>query len=206
MYQTKEIRWFFKTENTQIQSWFENHELNSPSIREDLYLQLNDENIGVKLREGTIEVKHRTRARSKGSLNTDVWGCFEKWSKWSFEAKNNDPLLLQINQGIYKRWISVEKERLALQLTEMNGRMKLFSLSQALDYGCQIEYTKLKIMGEKWYTFGLEWFGSTHVELQTSLISQILGSTKLAIKDSISYPAFLSEQENLSYKTHYIKS
>ncbi|WP_339715730.1 hypothetical protein [uncultured Kriegella sp.] len=201
MYKTKEIRWFFKTENTQIQNWFKNHELNASNIREDLYLQLNDENIGVKLRDGAIEVKHRTRARSKGCLITDVWGCFEHWTKWSFEAKSDDPVLLQITQGIYERWISVEKERLALQLTEINGKTKLFSLSQSLDYGCQIEYTKLKIMGEKWYTFGLEWFGNTHMELETSLISQILGNTKLSIKDSISYPAFLSAQENLSYKT-----
>ncbi len=205
MYTTKEIRWFFKTKNTQIQNWFKSHESNSSAIREDQYLQLNNEDIGIKLRDGIIEVKHRTGARSKGCLITNVWGCFEYWTKWGFEAKSSDPICAQIKLEDYDSWVTVKKERYALQLTEINGKTKLFSISQALDHGCQIEYTKLKFKNETWYTFGLEWFGDTHMELQESFLSKILGNTRLSIQESMSYPAFI-HNENLSIRALYAKA
>ncbi|SDL34227.1 hypothetical protein [Kriegella aquimaris] len=197
MFKTKEIRWFFKEANKPIKMWFESLELGSPDKREDIYLSLKNDSLSVKLRGREIEVKQRIGVRSKGCLNSNAWGSFENWIKWSFEADTNDKLLSKVIQGKYERWISISKERMAVQITKSNGNTRLFSSSQIVEEGCQLEYSKLSVQGETWYTFGLEWFGATCIELNSSLISKILCDSELNLNQSMGYPAFLSEHIHL---------
>ena len=195
MYVTKEIRWFFKEENEPIRNWFYNLRFDVADEREDLYLDLEIQDVGVKLREGKTEIKHRIESRSKGCLNPNVWGYFEKWVKWSFDTKDDDPLYAEIMERKYNRWIPVAKERNTSQLTERNGAIITCPLSEDLDDGCQIEYSKINVCGKQWFTFGLEWFGETSPELRPSFVTEIIGDTNLAIKQSKGYPEFLRDMK-----------
>jgi len=66
-------------------------------------------------------------------------------------------------------------------------------VSPSLDFGCQVEYTKVRLGDSTWYTFGLEWFGNKFLELSQPFMKEILGSSKLTLKQSKGYAAFLKE-------------
>lgn len=190
MYRTKEIRWFFPKENVEIQKWFNNLGYDAKDTRQDLYLNLETSDVGVKLRQGKTEIKHRVGPRAKDKLNANAWGCFDTWIKWSFETFD-DKLYTQISNDKYPMWTPVIKERYATQLIEKQGSMEIHPLSDSFDYGCQIEYAKINLYDKDWYTFGLEWYGETCLKIEPGLVDDILGDTKLTINESHSYPEFL---------------
>jgi hypothetical protein len=196
MYKTKEVRWFFKNENRSIENWFKNLEFDPLEQREDFYLHLQKEEVGVKLREENIEVKHRAGTRSRGCAGEQAWGYFENWIKWSFNAGADPQILSEITDGKGESWLSVVKERKSAKLTLENDEIAIKSPTDELEYGCQIEYTKIRLLGESWYTFALEWFGETCMEVNSSLATEVLGDTRLAMKQSMGYPAFLYKLQN----------
>lgn len=174
MYKTKEIRWFFEGENKHVLNWFDNRQKNVFDKRKDFYLHLKNDDIGVKLRDGNIEIKHRVRERARGCLYPEVTGYFENWVKWSFGAEDKDPLYTQVLNGNHGQWIEITKERFAVVVTEENGKRIIDSQLQDVEYGCQIEYTKVHLLGGEWHTFGLEWFGETCLELESNFMTEIL--------------------------------
>ena len=84
MIHTKEIRWFFEQENSQILNWFEAQGLNEYQVHEDIYLNLGKEDIGIKLREGRVEIKHRVGNRAKGYLTQKAWGVLRNVKNGTF--------------------------------------------------------------------------------------------------------------------------
>ncbi len=201
MYKTKEIRWFFKKQNRSIETWFETLGFDSFEKREDFYLCLGKDDVGVKLRDGNIEIKHLIGTRARGCLEAKAWGYFEDWIKWSFVAELGHEIVSNITNGKCKRWLSVIKERQSAQLTMENGAISIKPYHANLRFGCQIEYSNIHLKGENWYTFGLEWFGNRGLDLDASLIHAILGPTKLKINQSMGYPAFLSQLKNDKERT-----
>lgn len=190
MYRTKEIRWFFPQENIHIQKWFNALGLDTKDERIDFYLNLETVDVGVKLREGKTEIKHRVGQRANDKLTPNAWGSFENWIKWSFDI-GDDSLHSQISADKYPQWIPIHKERYAIQMIEENGLIQTRPLSSSFDYGCQIEYAKILLQEKQWYTFGLEWFGDVCLKIKPALIDEIIGDTKFTINQSQAYPEFL---------------
>lgn len=190
---TKELRWFFKDENKKILDWFNHIEHRTSEQREDVYLDLQTDDIGIKLRENNTEIKHRTNYRARGCLSSKVWGHFENWVKWSIGNKDNDPQLRKIKNGRYSSWIRILKNRYTTQLVNKHQQIVPSAVGEIADSGCQVEYARIKIHGETWYTFGLEWFGIEDLEIEPSLLSKIIGDTRLSIRNSYGYPKFLKE-------------
>jgi|GEM_PF-1222338 len=193
MYRTKEIRWFFRKEKEQIVRWFKRQNCASNRTRTDFYLDTNNEDIGIKLRAGKIEVKHRIGTRANGGLNDNVWGCFDEFVKWSFNVQDQDAVLSKILDFEHCEWIPVQKNQKVLQLIEENGVIKTKSIAEDLDYGCQVEYATIKIYEEEWQTFALEWFGDPCLELDASIISEMMDSVELQINESFGYASFLTK-------------
>lgn len=193
MLKTKEIRWFFKNEHKHIQAWFDSQEVNSLDKREDIYLNLKNSSIGIKLRNGNIEIKQCVENRSKGCLTPKVWGCFEKYLKWSFPSYENSLLYSAISQGAFEEWITVKKQRYVLNIGELNGKIQFLPIQHRLKSGCQVEFTQLEVHKEQWFTFGIEWFGASYIEINPDIFTTILGDKELHLKDSKSYMAFLLE-------------
>ena len=66
-------------------------------------------------------------------------------------------------------------------------------LDEYPSFGCQIEYTRLKIKDEVKFTFALEWFGEEELNFDLSLLSEILGKHELQTEDSMGYAEFLKD-------------
>jgi len=193
MYRTKEIRWFFQKEKEQFAHWFQKFNCTSTQTRTDFYLDINNEDIGIKLREGNIEIKHRVGTRAYGGLNATIWGCFDEFIKWSFNVQKQDPVLSKIKDYEHCNWIPVQKELKLVQLIEENGAIKPKSITERLPFGCQVEYATVEIYEEVWYTFALEWFGEESLKLDKTIIAEMMDSINLDISDSFGYAHFLTK-------------
>lgn len=171
-------------------------ELNKAEPRTDFYLPIpGKDDISIKLREGDIEIKQRTGTQTEHHLTTNTLGFLEDWVKWSFDLKEHDDLVHNIIKHKKFDWFEVYKERIGFKYTSDNaGRLNIVDIKERPLFGCQIEYTRLKIYGKEWFTFGLEWFGDNKFELPDDLLNKVLGDTKLELKDSKGYNAFLNGQ------------
>ena len=158
----------------------------------DYYLPLNKDDITVKLREGNIEIKHRMGKSRKGKLKPGCIGIFEKWIKWNFNADKADKLSQEIVLQNPYNWIKTLKTRIGLKVTEgKSGNSEIVPIKTFVDFGCQIEYTLLKIQGKTVYTFALEWFGDKALLLPKELTKEILYTTQFSMEDSMGYGEFL---------------
>jgi len=191
MKRTKEMRWFFKRDREQIKNWFSSLAFVSTETRTDFYLKLENEDIGVKLRDGNIEIKQRIGPRGSDYINSNIWGYCDSFDKWSFDCKEKNPLLSKIVGHEYEEWIAVEKQRKVALLTKEDGEIIARPLEEEVSFGCEIEYAEIFIEREKWFTFALEWFGTEFLKLDSESIADIVGDTKLNIRLSRSYPNFL---------------
>lgn len=199
MYRTKEMRWFFKKENKHLKSWFakQMQDFKSQPERTDIYLDVKCADVNIKLREGNIEIKQRQQGPRARAQLSNICGYCEKWTKWSFTPAIKDAEYEGILKGMPTEWITVGKNRLALMLIEVNGKIKVVPTSANHRNGCQIEYTVVTIGKKIWYTFGLEWFGDEYLEIPSSLISKIVGESTFSLKQSMGYSAFLNSFDNL---------
>ncbi len=200
MFKSEEIRWFSQAKDEQVSKWFNALGLFFASTvpRRDFYLPLSDkEDMGIKLREDKIEVKHRKNAPKLTKLTDDTEGYLENWVKWSFGVKEDDRLSRAIIEEKKYDWIEVYKERMGVKLIAgENGKINLLNIKELIPSGCQIEYTRILVKGQEWFTFGLEWFGDEYLELEPSLKSEVLGNTILKKEKSMGYGGFLNLKFN----------
>ncbi|MGA8855351.1 MAG: hypothetical protein WB492_14350 [Christiangramia sp.] len=196
MFKSKEIRWFSNTEDQGISKWFEENGyiFENSEPRTDYYLPLKDqEDLGIKLREGNIEIKQRMSRSEKEKLVKRVKGYFEHYIKWSFTSTEEDILIQEINEEEKYKWLAVRKERIGYKLKEnQNGSIIRIKMDEYPDYGCQVEYTRLKIKDELWYTLALEWFGDKELQFDLSILNQMLDQNQLKAKNSMGYAEFLN--------------
>lgn len=205
MYETKEIRWFFRSENKEIKAWFENLSTKTFEKRTDFYLKLTNEEIGVKTREGKIEIKHRVGTRAKGCLNPSIWGYYDKFVKWSFDINEDEAKLSKIFNKGASQWVPLEKERNVARFTYEDGTHKVKLISEPRGSDFHIEYSTLTVDNEIWHTCGLEWSGHRCINLRRDLISDIFGNSVLSMRQSKSYASFLAECKPYQRSRPFIK-
>lgn len=197
MYNSKEIRWFYKTEPESIRNWFEENGyiFENTEARTDYYLPLKDKNdLSIKLRENNIEVKQRTSRSEQADLTDSIQGYFENYTKWSFSSAEDDSLFHEITEKEKFSWLAVKKERIGFKLKkDDNDKIVRVALEEFPPYGCQLEYTRVKIKDEIWYSFALEWFGDQELEFDLSILAEIIGEHNLESSDSMGYAEFLNK-------------
>ena len=196
VYKSREIRWFFQENSEIIARWFGIHglEFQKVSRRTDQYLIPTLKNdLGIKLREGRLEIKQRLAGPEEGSLYPNCSGFYEQWTKWGFmlpESNSFEPDTL--GKSEHDQWLEVSKMRLAINIGQDNqGKVQIYDLGKPLSVGCQVEYTHLQITEENWYSFGLEWFGNQWLELPNEILSDLLEDIVLPVSNSSGYPGFL---------------
>jgi hypothetical protein len=191
---TYEIRWFFKEPYTGLRQFFDHLSPKQASMEErtDDYLLTGREDIGVKLREGRLEIKTRSRVLGKRRIGA-VGGMLEEWTKRGFIPAEG-----AVSPGA-SGWIAVRKKRWATLYCPYGTGTEYQLLSDIAPKGIQVEYTELDIGPDLWYTAGLEW--PTEVDIPTADLpfTQVLGSGNVDLTLSMGYPEFLtriSEQAN----------
>ncbi|MEZ5083479.1 MAG: hypothetical protein R2750_08525 [Bacteroidales bacterium] len=165
--------------------------------RIDHYLKLLNENsLGIKLREGRIELKKRKGNPQNLKINENIEGNLEFWEKWSFELKN--PNALPIQDYGTKEWIAVKKKRQMFLFEVADGTCFLRNRQNGqLKNGCIVELATVSVDGSNFWTLGLEAFGETGKMKKNLLVVCVkIGSGSgcpiLLNKDSKSYPEWIS--------------
>lgn len=195
MFKSREIRWFYPTELKSVEKWFmdNGYTFENADPRTDYYLPLkNQDDIGIKLREGNVEIKQRIARTKKENISELANGYFENYIKWSFSSAEKDPLFQEIIEGEKFNWLGVRKERIGYKLKEnQNGSIIRVKMDEFPEYGCQVEYTRIKIKEELWYSLCLEWFGEKEIEIDLSILDEMLGDQELKASNSMGYAEFL---------------
>lgn len=198
MFSTDEARWFFKGSiPASILVWFAAQDCVTAvqPARVDYYLRLNrDDTLGIKLREGRIEVKQRTHPGEFIRFSEQTAGVAESWRKWSFGLAVADENVTESTQ-----WVGVWKSR-RWCLFEMgaDGRFLPNPVNAMPEQGCACEMTQVRLMNtsEMWWTLGFEAFGAEtgrrdRLLLVAKLFLEQANAPVLTVKNSYSYPTWL---------------
>jgi hypothetical protein len=198
MHTTAEVRWFHEGRTpARVEAWFRGGE-REPTVqpvRVDHYLRLEDgEHLGVKLREGRLEVKQRELRLPVTRFHSRVAGVTELWRKWSLPLAGG---LQQMSGDLGASWIEVEKER-ALCRYRLAGNRRIVATTTDWypDQGCDLELTAVRVKGGEWWTLALEAFGpgGSVGENLLSVAEVVFGVGEppaLNAPDSYGYPRWL---------------
>lgn len=201
MWQTAEIRWFHQGNiPADILEWFcqSAPQPDQYPSRTDYYFHLfscND-TLGIKLREGRVEIKQRTHQHGVIHLHEQVVGAMEAWQKWSFSLSQADDILPVINASPLN-WVEVDKARQQQQY-QITGNNQIVALSvdTPVEQGCNLELTQIQVDGKAWWTVGFESFGDESA-LESNLLltaRHIFAKNRpprLRMLESYSYPGWL---------------
>ncbi|HSR30031.1 MAG TPA: hypothetical protein VLY63_05650 [Anaerolineae bacterium] len=210
MFPTVEVRWFHRGETpSDVTEWFLRDEPSPDQQprRIDHYLRLGQrDSIGIKLREGRIEVKRRQHRHGVVRFHDQIAGVVESWRKWSlpFAALGGDLANAAMPAA---SWIAVQKARL-LRKYQIVGEGQLVSVPAEVFpvQGCSVELTGVHTQGEAWWTLAFEAFGkaSTRYDYLVLAAETVLaregGPFLFDPRDSYGYPrwlALLQEMETL---------
>ena len=167
MYSTTEVRWFFSgTIPPHVEGWFQ-HAGHDPTEgkRTDHYLSMPDvDAIGVKWREGHLEVKHRVADLGEALLADDAAGAVGRWHKWRFDLSQADVLA---TLRAASDWIAVTKDRrLHTYAVDDEGRIHNVAPEILPRSGCELELSTVRAAGETWWTVAFEAFGHEDAQLR----------------------------------------
>ncbi|MBD1881067.1 hypothetical protein [Coleofasciculus sp. FACHB-T130] len=184
MLNTIEMRWFYPSKiPIEIERWFNQDSLGgqikSPEDREDWYLYLpNSDYLGIKLRQGKLEIKWRQAELKVLRFGDLVEGKAGKWAKWTCE----DPIskcFIPAEVVGKESWLSVKKKR-----------------SQRVYQDCTVELTQLQINGKDWWSLAFEATGEDdksmdNLQAVASQVFQTYRGAGLRSQDSYAYPQWL---------------
>ena len=194
-YPTVEARWFQQgTIPATVLAWFQRGRMEprpEPS-RVDHYLrQTGGGSMGIKLREGRLEIKERVAQYGETQLSARAAGFVEAWDKWSFPLSStlDDPQLAS-------SWIEVRKTRQVYTLQISEGAASPLDEFMFLTAGCNLELAQIEVRGEAWWSLGLEAFGEASGNLRRFTIVANYAFTRgespiLETGFSCGYPAWL---------------
>jgi len=209
---TVEVRWFFDgaaASHTALAEWFENATLpaqsgNAPSLkwrdRTDTYLLLpSSDDMGIKLREGQLQIKGRVSSLGAQSFSGRHEGVLERWVKWSYaELPASYYALFGADLGAELATVAVRKRRaLRKMLLDVElGTVTRVSTDAVIDRGLGFELTDLEVAGRKYCTVGFEAYPqdaaieALALDTVCILVDQLEG-IQLTARNSCSYPAWL---------------
>jgi len=175
MYPTVEIRWFYQGKvPTAVFDWFTaiDDELVKEPARTDYYLHpLVHDGMGIKLREGRIEIKQRIQTMQTIQVGQQISGLVEQWQKWSFLLSEQNEFTESIEVS---QWIAVRKARQIQSFrSEWGKKRPTRSPVLPMEADCRIEFTDLLVQDKQWWTLGLESYGDDETAVSTKLLPAI---------------------------------
>ncbi len=202
---TVEIRWFFRGIIPEgVQAWFDQIDTNStqPTIqpaRTDVYLlEPGNSSLGIKLREGRIELKQRLREYGPAEFNQDMRGYVEGWRKWSFLISLEQTHVQAIGK-LGNSWMNVSKERALFSFQTSGEEIKSTLIPDLSRGGCNLELSQIQAAGEPWWSLGLEAFGDeeSNFDRLDIVARHILAKRppqNLSAQRSFGYPQWLNSR------------
>ena len=200
VFYSKEVRWFFPETPNAIKQWFEGKKMSlaGEQGRIDYYLDMRPlENISYKIREGRTEIKLQLGHDLMVNFPHGHSGKVNQWVKWSLDLKekiDHPDLLYAVTENSF---ISVQKKRVLVNYEVLpDGTVGEPGVNILPAEGCQVELTEILHNNKKWYSLGIEAFGShsmldQHFALVTGIVLKEINHPVLNEANSMSYPAFL---------------
>jgi hypothetical protein len=200
VYPTVEVRWFYRgVVPPEVLAWFQRleGEPDAPASRTDYYLRpAAGDGLGIKLRQGRIEIKQRRQQYGVLRLHQRAAGYVEGWRKWGFALAGADSQLVG-GVALDPAWVGVKKER-RLRVYQVTATQEVIALAAGEEpaRGCGVELTRVSVAGQGWWSLGFEAFGD-EATLQESLLlvaRHVLSADEpptLDAQDSCSYPRWL---------------
>lgn len=200
MLKTVEVRWFFPGEiPPAVTTWFISaapYSVREP-IRTDYYLNLlNRESVGIKVRQGRLEVKQRQSSIGRFQIQEGVTGHLESWRKWgvSLGELRGEPA-----KEIQNMWLPVIKERRIYCYTLSKGIWQARGGKLGIEeQGCEIELSKINAFNRTWWSFAFEASGAANqnnrllIEAAERFLS--LGEPpSMPLTHSYSYPRWIGQ-------------
>jgi hypothetical protein len=175
-------------------------------LRTDCYLHLpGQDSLGIKLREGSLELKQRACVSDVVHFDGRIAGHVEHWHKWRFMAAETDHGLAA-DQYAEGSWIAVEKDRRlrTYHVTDtkevMAVPLPVMTSTDLPQQGCHLELTILRVDDKQWWSVGFAAFGDEDA-LQDTLLLHLVAAhgfagtalPALAATNSYGYPRWLSD-------------
>ena len=195
MQKSIETRWFIPGNVPPgVILWFQDEMAVAQPSRIDTYLHTAKvHDLGIKLREGRIELKQRLIVLGQHTFTPAVTGIVESWGKWSFPLDSSNPAVDTLSEC----WIRVAKHRIIrrYQVTG-DGSIRaipgwLFPLQRST-----IEIANIIINGSAWWSLNLEVVGTdidlfNALQVTADLLFMKSGGPTLSGAQSFSYPQWL---------------
>jgi hypothetical protein len=150
---TCEMRWFFEGGlPSAAERWFAAGRPRAEPWREDRYLILPGvADMGIKAREGKLEIKGRTAVLGTHTIAPEIEGIAERWCKWSYDTA----LAERLCGPSMQESIAVGKQRVqrhflleptAQEMPERGPDRRGFSL----------ELTRIRLAEDAYWSLGVE--------------------------------------------------
>jgi hypothetical protein len=195
---TVEVRWFFAgSAPADMHTWFVQHSaaVTSEPRRVDHYLLVRDTDaLGIKFREGRIEVKQRVHSLYHIDFGRDQVGAVECWRKWGFP-------LASVESGTpleeLDAWVAVAKRRwLCDYRIDAEGRLAPLEAPDPTIPTCSVELTDICTGGQAAWTLAFEAAGPSEL-LEPTLrrvarhVLATCSDCELRLEHSFGYPQWL---------------
>lgn len=205
---TAELRWFYRGAlPEEVLHWFQQdclgEQLEPPEEREDLYLYSPGcEYLGIKLRQGRLEIKWRKAELGVVRFGDRVEGKVEKWGKWLCEDPTGESFQ---PTNVVGTWVSVKKVRFLRKASLTQRQYQVLAgesitavpVSESIDQGCTVELTQLSINGNAWWSLAFEAEGEDdclmdNLQAVANWVFKSYRGSKLQGEDSYAYPTWIS--------------
>ncbi len=200
MLTTAEIRWFLRGSlSEEVSRWFESVCTTAITYppRVDLYLALPEtDTVGVKLREGLLEVKRKDGELGLLDLHPSVAGHGNTWTKWSFPASMEEGHLGDLAPSA-PGWLAVTKtRRLSFLTISPDGVVEFATEEPGYGRACWVELTAVRLDNDQWWSLGFEAVGPKECledDLQRGAqhLFGLSDPPTLTAQTSFAYPRFL---------------
>ncbi|MDM9630278.1 hypothetical protein [Robiginitalea aurantiaca] len=191
--QTLEIRWFFEEDRPGLKAIFQGLQPEQYAVesRTDTYLLLpGREDLGIKLRQGRLEIKFRSKGSETGAIS-GIHGNIECWEKLGFEL-GQERMFPHLPEHSEASWISVAKKRWVTMAGVTDGEIHYEPPGSPRAESVQVEYTQLGLEGRQWFTLGFEWPRRQPLSLPEPLLRKWVMPEGFTEEISMGYPAFLN--------------
>jgi hypothetical protein len=218
---TLEVRWFLSGPpaaiGSALEAWFRGRPPDGggdrpmpmtwqpapPAWRQDRYLLVpGEDDIGIKWREGRLEIKGREAALGRRAFAPGIEGACERWVKWSYAGGAVEHRFRRLFcNGAPPGVVILEKRRLQRHLRlEPSGGVEV-GPDDPRERGMDIELAQIRVAGSPEPHSGLHWslafegFPSDHaLEEFVQIVARFLEgcpALPLSAERSMSYPHWL---------------
>jgi hypothetical protein len=205
MLPTVEVRWFLSGPvPPAMRIWLD--EVAPAAVaqpkRTDRYLLLGSRaDVGIKLREGRLEIKHCLAELGTARLSSNVQARIAHWVKWGFPLPEAETAAIDSS----RLWLPVGKERLLQRFRLAAAGIEPLPDSERPHSACDVEMTTILVGGQTWWSLAFEAFGGPDAgadelrqlleQVATCLLAKPVPMI-LSLGDSLSYPAWLHRLGN----------